>query len=97
VIWSDEAYMVLGDWAGSVWVTRTVNEEYDEACVVPKFKLSNLHLMAWSCIMKNKKGPIIILEYLVNCMGNPQVFLTIPVPVPVKTCTHGKGMGNLDG
>jgi hypothetical protein len=63
VIWSGEVYVVLGDWTGTVWVTWTANEEYDKACVVPKFKQSNLHLMAWSCIMKNKKGPIIILEY----------------------------------
>jgi hypothetical protein len=63
VIWSEEVYVVLGDWAGSVWVTWTADEEYDEACVVLKFKQSNHCLMAWSCIMKNKKGPIIILEY----------------------------------
>jgi hypothetical protein len=64
VIQSDEVYVVLGDQAGSVWVTQTANGEYDEACVVPKFKQSNLHLRVWFCIMKNKKGPIIILEYL---------------------------------
>lgn len=63
VIWSDEVYVVLGDRAGSVWVTRTADEEFDEACVVPKFKQSNLRIMCWSCIMKDKKGPIIILEY----------------------------------
>ena len=63
VIWSDEVYVVFDDQAGSVWVTQTADEEYDKACVVPKFKQSNLCLMAWSCIMKNKKGLIIILEY----------------------------------
>lgn len=63
VIWSDEVYVVLGDRAGSVWVTRTADKEFDEACVVPKFKQSNLRIMAWSCIMKDKKGPIVVLEY----------------------------------
>lgn len=55
--------MVLGDWAGSVWVTKTADEEFDEACVVPKFKQSNIWIMCWLCIMKDKKVPILILKY----------------------------------
>lgn len=63
VIWSDEVYVVLGDRAGSVWVTRTADEEYDEVCTVPKFKQSNLRIMCWACIMKDKKGPLLVLDY----------------------------------
>ena len=44
-------------------MTRSVDEEYDEDCVVPKFKQSSLRIMIWGCIMKNSKGPMVILEY----------------------------------
>jgi transposase len=64
VIWSDEVYVVLGDWKGSVFVTRNLQEEFHEDCVIPKFKQSNLRIMAWSCIMKGKKGPLVVLDYL---------------------------------
>lgn len=63
VIWSDEVYVVLGDRAGAVWVTRAADEEWDEDCCLPKFKQSNLRIMAWACIMRNYKSPIIVLEY----------------------------------
>jgi hypothetical protein len=36
-------------------------------------------------------------QQLVDCTGNPWVFLTVPVPVPAKTCTHATGTGNLAG
>ena len=32
--------------------------------MVPKFKQSNLRIMVWGCIMKHKKGPFVVLEYL---------------------------------
>lgn len=63
VIWSDEVYVVLGDRKGSVYVTRKADEEFHKDCVVPKFKQSNLRIMAWGCIMKGKKGPLTVLEY----------------------------------
>ena len=55
--------MVLGDQKGSVYVTRKADEEFHEDCLVPKFKQSNLQIMAWGCIMKGKKGPLTVLEY----------------------------------
>ena len=64
VIWSDEVYVVLGDQKGSVFVTRNLQEEFHKDCVIPKFKQSNLQIMAWSCIMKGKKGPVVVLDYL---------------------------------
>jgi hypothetical protein len=63
VIWSDEVYVVLGDQKGSVFVTRNLQEEFHEDCVILKFKQSNLQIMAWSCIMKGKKGPLVVLDY----------------------------------
>ncbi|KZP21899.1 hypothetical protein FIBSPDRAFT_683098, partial [Athelia psychrophila] len=63
VVYSDEAYIVLGDAKGTVYVTRTADEVYDESCVVPKFKQLSLRIMVWGCIMKGRKGPLVVLEY----------------------------------
>lgn len=63
VIWSDEAYVVLGDRKGSIYVTRTKDEEFDDDCVIPKFKQSSLRIMVWGCMMKGKRGPLVVLEY----------------------------------
>jgi hypothetical protein len=63
VIYSDEAYIVLGDNKGPVWVTRSPEEVYDNSCVVPKFKQSSLRIMVWGCILRGRKGPLVILEY----------------------------------
>lgn len=63
VLWSDEAYIVLGDNKGTVYVTRRPEEIYNEKCVVPKFKQSSLRVMIWACIMRGKKGPMVVLEY----------------------------------
>ena len=63
VVYSDEAYIMLGDLKGQVHVTRTPEEVYDEACVVPKFKQSSLRIMVWGCVMRGRKGPLVVLEY----------------------------------
>lgn len=63
VIWSDESYVYIGDDRGTVWVTRGVDEAYDEDCVIPTFKQSPLRVMIWSCIMKGSRGPLVILNY----------------------------------
>lgn len=63
VIWSDKVYVVLGDRKHTVFVMRNPQEEFPKDCVIPKFKQSNLRIMAWSCIMKGKKGPLVVLDY----------------------------------
>jgi hypothetical protein len=63
IIWSDESYIYIGDDKGTIWVTRSPDEEYDEACVVPTFKQSSVRIMVWGCIMKGSKGPLVILDY----------------------------------
>lgn len=63
IIWSDEAYVVAGDKAGQVYVTRRAGEEWDDDCVVEKFKQSSYRVMIWGCIMRGKKGPMVVLEY----------------------------------
>ena len=44
-------------------MTRHANEELNEDCLVPTFKQSSVHVMVWACIMKGRKGPLIVLEY----------------------------------
>jgi transposase len=63
VIWSDEAYIYLGDDRGRVFVTRRPDEEYLDECLVPTFKQSPVCVMVWACIMKGRKGPLVVLEY----------------------------------
>lgn len=63
VIWSDEAYVVVGDSSGLVYVTRRADEVYNDDCVVEKFKQSSFRVMIWGCIMRGKKGPMTCLEY----------------------------------
>jgi transposase len=63
VIWSDECYVYLGDTRGRVWVTRRPEEKWDEACLIPRFQQSSICVMVWGCIMRGKKGPLVVLEY----------------------------------
>jgi Transposase/DDE superfamily endonuclease len=63
VLYSDEAYVVLGESKGTVYVTRTVDKVFHDDCVVPKYKQSGLRVMVWGCIMEGVKGPLVILEY----------------------------------
>jgi hypothetical protein len=56
VIWSDEAYIYLGDDRGHVFVTWRPDEEYLDECLVPTFKQSPVRVMVWACIMKGRKG-----------------------------------------
>ena len=63
VLYSDEAYVVLGESKGTVYVTRTVDKVFHDDCVVPKYKQSDLRVMVWGCIIEGVKGPQVILEY----------------------------------
>jgi transposase len=63
VIWSDECYIILGEHPGIVWVTRAKDEEYDDECTVPFDKQSDKRIMVWGCVMKDSKGPLVVLEY----------------------------------
>jgi hypothetical protein len=42
---------------------RTAEEEFDENCAIPTFKQSAIQVMVWGCVMKGKKGPLVVLEY----------------------------------
>lgn len=63
VIWSDEAYIQLGDKTGRVYVTRQAGEECLKECLEPAFTQSPVRVMVWGCIMKGRKGPLVVLEY----------------------------------
>ena len=60
---SDECYIELDDSKGRIYVTRSADEEYDENCLVPKFKQSPVKVMVWACVMRGVKGPLVVLEY----------------------------------
>jgi hypothetical protein len=62
-IWSDECYIYLGDNRGRIFVTHHPGEEFHNNCCVPKFAQSTVHVMVWACIMKGRKGPLVVLEY----------------------------------
>ena len=62
-IWSDECYVYLGDNRGRIFVTRRPGEELHDNCCVPKFAQSSVRVMVWACIMKGRKGPLVVLEY----------------------------------
>ena len=63
VIWSDEAYIYIGDDRGRVFVIRRTGEEYLDECLVPTFKQLPVRIMVWGCIMEGRKGPLVVLEY----------------------------------
>ena len=63
IIWSDEAYICLGDGKGTVYVSRTGNEALCDGCTIPTFKQSSIRIMVWGCIMADRKGPLRVLEY----------------------------------
>lgn len=58
VIWTDESYIWLGGVRGKVHVTRAVEEEWIEDCLVLKFK---------------KKNPIIIWVGILGVGGKKTV------------------------
>ena len=62
-IWSDECYVYLGDNRGRIYDTRWPGEEFHDDCCVAKFSQSSVHVMVWGCIMKGRKGLLVVLEY----------------------------------
>ena len=62
-IWSDECYVYLGDNRGRIFITRRPGEKFRDDCCVAKFTQSSVRVMVWACIMKGRKGPLIVLEY----------------------------------
>ena len=61
VIWTDEASFAVGGVRGRIWVTRSPEEEYNEDCLVPKFKkLSGL--MIWRAFIGIEKGPLVFWD-----------------------------------
>ena len=59
VIWTDECAFNVGGFSGNTWVTRMAGEEYDEDCLLPKFRKLET-IIAWGCISGNQKGPFVI-------------------------------------
>ena len=62
VIWSDESKFLLFESDGRRWVWRQPHEKYDVDCLVPTVKSNTEGVMVWGCFVKNKLGPLVILE-----------------------------------
>lgn len=61
IIWSDESRFLLFGNDGQQWVWRKPHEKYDVDCLVPTVK-GNAGVMIWGCFVKNKLGPLVVLE-----------------------------------
>lgn len=64
IIFSDEAYIVLGGSAASRYVTRRAGEEFAPGKTMPMFKQSPVKVMVWACIGLGMKGPITVIDFV---------------------------------
>lgn len=60
VLWTDEASIKVG-WFGQIYITRTVGEEFEEACLVPKFRKYS-SCMIWGIISSRRVYDIHIFD-----------------------------------
>ncbi|ESK86754.1 transposable element tc1 [Moniliophthora roreri MCA 2997] len=63
IAWSDEVYMMLSEIPGQIFVTHCTGEAFDDECCIPCFKQSSVRCIVWGLIMRDVKGPLVILEY----------------------------------
>ncbi|KAI5884957.1 uncharacterized protein SCHCODRAFT_02707277 [Schizophyllum commune H4-8] len=63
VAWTDEYYVHTDRGCNAIFITRRPDEKYKEHCLIPTFKQLPVHIMVWGCIMKDRKGPLVILNY----------------------------------
>ena len=61
VIWTDESSFAVGGARGKIWVTRMPEEEYEESCLVPKFK-KLAGLMIWGFFIGTTKGLLVFWD-----------------------------------
>ena len=62
IIWSDESRFLLFENDGQQWVWRKPHEKYDVDCLVPTVKSGNEGVMVWGCFVKNRLGPLVVLD-----------------------------------
>ena len=62
IIWSDESRFLLFENDGQQWVWRRPHEKYDVDCLVPTVKRNGEGVMVWGCFVKNRPGPLVVLE-----------------------------------
>lgn len=63
IIFSDESYIHVGNKCGRIFTTRQKDERLLEECLVPSFKQSKIRIMVWGCISRDRKGPLVVLDY----------------------------------
>jgi hypothetical protein len=56
---TDECSIAAGGKRGTVWVTRKAEDEYEEACLVPKFSHFSA-VMIWGALRAGKKALLVI-------------------------------------
>jgi hypothetical protein len=59
VVFTDECSIAAGGKRGTIWVTRKAGEEYEEACLVPKFSHIS-GVMIWGALRAGRKAPLVI-------------------------------------
>ncbi|RPA91277.1 hypothetical protein L873DRAFT_1831457 [Choiromyces venosus 120613-1] len=62
VMCTNEVSFNIGGARGQIWVTRNTEEEYDEACLVPKFKKLK-GLVIWGCFIGAQLGLLVFWDY----------------------------------
>jgi transposase len=65
IIFSDESRFEIFQNDSINWVWRRPNEQYNIKCLSPTVKKSD-GIMVWSCFIKNKMGPFILVEGTLN-------------------------------
>lgn len=61
VIWSDKSYMYIGDIKGWIFMTCRADKEFEEDCLISTFKQFSIYVIIWSCIIKDRKGLLVVL------------------------------------
>ena len=66
VIWSDKSRFLLFESDGRKWVWRRPHEKYNVDCLVPTVKSNSEGVMIWGCFVKNKLGPLVVVEGMIT-------------------------------
>ncbi|PWW76358.1 hypothetical protein C7212DRAFT_186130, partial [Tuber magnatum] len=61
VIWTDECTFNVGYALGRVWITRRVDKEFEESCLLHKFKKLE-SILVWGCFVGRRKGPLLVWD-----------------------------------
>jgi hypothetical protein len=63
IIFSNECYVQSDSTKGTIWITWRPGDEWDEDCVVAADSQPKVRIMVWGCVMRDCKGPLVVLNY----------------------------------